>query len=222
MSRILTITFWIIVIASFPAIIWFFKFRKVMIEKQILVINAIENALKPRDKRYWLLGYLVGFRAKYWINRGGIKRAWALYVTPPYHIFFYLPAIILLKKKERLEVTIEMDGIYNVKGEGHLYDPKERSAVRSVRKDVRSTKNLKKIDLTLNGTKYSAIYRGEDMAERLKDLFYAVQRYANVYRISIDLTKKVIHISFDPKDVIGTSKTIESLIEFAKSLRAKS
>ncbi len=225
LGKVLTITFWIVVIASFPAIVWFFRIRRVMIRKQVIIIRTLENSLKPRDKRYWLLGYLVGFRAKYWINRGGVKRAWALYITPPHHVFFYIPVIILLKKRERLEITLELDKSYKLGGEAHLYDPREKFVVKTLRRELKTFQGFKNISFNLdNENEYKVLYRGQTSAfENIKSLFnLLVSKYkVKIYRISLDSSKNVIHISFNPNSQEEISKTISTLLDFVKNLRVR-
>jgi hypothetical protein len=224
LTKVLTVTFWVVVIASFPAILWFFKVRRVMIRKQVMIIRSLEKVLKPRDKRYWLLGYLVGFRAKYWINRGGIKRAWALYVTPPHHVFFYIPFIVLFKKRERLELTLELDASYRMKGEAHLFNTSERSTVRNVYRDVRDLKTFKSEPMVQADGDFKIIYRGDALAlNSVRELFHRLKSKQNldIYRISLDETKKVIHVSFNPRSQEEISTVVSTLLDYIKTLRAR-
>ncbi|MEM4867012.1 MAG: hypothetical protein QXZ60_05065, partial [Sulfolobales archaeon] len=63
------------------------------------------KAFKPVDKTYVLLGYLVGYRAKYELESG--DRVYILFTTAPRHSILYYPIARALKRTDRLEIAIE-------------------------------------------------------------------------------------------------------------------
>ncbi len=111
------------------ATLWFFRVRRLMIERQRLIIGVLEEFFKPKDKLYTLLGYLVGFKAEYLVESKGVKKVWALYTTPPLHAFLYLPVIRAAKGRERIALTIKPEG--SIPAEAHVLDPKDRVARRT-------------------------------------------------------------------------------------------
>ncbi len=219
-SKVIFYAIIIAVVASFPAIIWFFKFRKVMIQHQSSLINLLENTFRPRDKRYWLLGYLVGFRAKYWVHSGGIGRVWAVYTTPPHHVFFYLPIILLTKKKERLDVTIEIPNLSIRKGSAHLISEKAPYTVKTLlRTDLGKAKYLETTTL-VGKKKYIAYYRGDNsLFDDARELLEKLSSMGtDVYRVSVSADDKAVNVSFNPRDLETTKKILDVLLDEVKKL----
>ena len=195
-----------------------------MIRRQSGIVRVLEEALAPRDKRYWLLGYLVGFRAKYWIRRGPINRAWTLYTSPPHHVFFYIPVIILFRKKERLEFTIELSRKLELPGEAHLVDPRDRASRKTLAMDLRSRGGLDKFANTSyrHMERFYNVYtkgdpRALDLAKRilnsLPDGIYAT-------RVSVLPREGIVHTAFV---VEGASlgiirRAVESVIESVREV----
>lgn len=213
-----------LILASFPAVIWFFYFRRVMIRRQSGIVRVLEEALAPRDKRYWLLGYLVGFRAKYWIRRGPINRAWALYTSPPHHVFFYIPVIILFKKKERLELTIELSRKLEFSGEAHLIDPGDRASRKTLTMDLRNRGGLSKFANTSYrhvDRFYNVYTRGDPKALDLaKRILNSLPEGIHATRVSVLPREGIVHAAFI---VEGTSlemlkEAIVSLVELIREV----
>ncbi|MCE4621504.1 MAG: hypothetical protein F7B95_03575, partial [Desulfurococcales archaeon] len=178
----------------------------------------------PRDKRYWLLGYLVGFRAKYWIRRGPINRAWILYTSPPHHIFFYIPVIILLKKKERLELTIELNRRLGFSGEAHLVDPRDRASRKTLARDLRSRGGLSKFaDTSYRYMErfYDIYIKGDpkvlDLAKRILN---SLPESIHVTRVSVLPREGVVHTAFivDGVSLGIVREAIESVVRLIREV----
>ena len=190
----------IVVIASFPAVLWFFKIRRSMIRRISQVARELEEALGPRDARYWYLGYLVGFRARYWVNRGPVSTVSALYTIPPYHVFFYLPVIILGKRRETLDIAVKLRLQPLLKGEAHLVDESDRYARLTFRKDVGDPSRLKARASRLSNGRLTLYHRGD---ERLAHLATSLARSleeagAEVVRVSIIPSERIVYAALHP------------------------
>ena len=75
-----------------------------------------------------------------------------------------------------------------------------------------------------NEKEYKVLYRGQASAfENIKSLFnLLVSKYkVKIYRISLDSSKNVIHVSFNPNSQEEISKTISTLLDFVKNLRVR-
>ncbi|MCE4614194.1 MAG: hypothetical protein F7B60_01505 [Desulfurococcales archaeon] len=217
-STVLTWTFWLVVIASFPSVIWFYKFRRTMIKRQIAIINTLERTFKPKDKRYTVHGYLVGFTGKYWINRGNIIKAWAYYVTPPYHVFFYLPVIQAFKKKERMDITVELKSI-RYRGEAHIAVPRDGYVSRTLGIDMAKKKpQPKETKIMINSKSFRAYYTSNETLDAVVEVFKVLNSLQDVRRISIDSSKKGVHVSIVPK-LEALQEFLDKLISIADSAR---
>jgi hypothetical protein len=217
-NTVLSWTFWLIIIASFPAVIWFYKFRKIMIKRQITIINTAEEAFKPRDKRYTVHGYLVGFTGKYWVNKGNIIKAWIYYVTPPYHVFFYLPVIHALKKKERLEITLELRTL-KYRGEAHLIVPGDGYVKRTLSSDI-GNKKPRPLETRVNvdSTNLNAYYSNNETLDTVMNIYKELSRIQDIRRVSIDSSRKSFHVSIVPR-VEGLKEFLARLTSIAESFR---
>ncbi|MCE4599995.1 MAG: hypothetical protein F7C38_00310 [Desulfurococcales archaeon] len=201
----------IIILASFPGVIWFFRIRKKMIRKQSILIRFLEEKFKPRDKTYWYLGYLVGFRAKYKVKRRDVDYVHLLYTTPPYHVFFYLPLIWMFKKRERLELIYQLGSGSRLRGEAHIANMKIPSIRLSVKADLKDLDSYKKMKLKANGVEYSVFYKGGEALDKAKDLLTVMSEKANVYRVSIDGSRNSILVSFEPSTLESIEHVIDSM-----------
>jgi len=206
----------IVIIASFPAVIWFFRFRKAMIRKQANLIRHLEERLRPRDQLYWYLGYLVGFRAKYRVGRDGVDNVYVLYTSPPYHVFFYLPVIWLFRKKERLEIILELARQGLIKGEAHIADERIRSVRISLDADIGDRSRYKRTTITHNGRIYNVYYTGGNALEKARWLLETASKHAPVYRVSVDGSRRSILVSFEPVSLEAIDKVLKAAWRAAK------
>ncbi len=209
----------VLVLASFPAVVWFFYFRRAMIRRIAGVARTLEETLRPRDKRYWYLGYLVGFRARYWVNRGPIKAVNAMYVIPPYHVFFYLPVIILGRRRERLDIAVELRERMQVNGEAHIINTRDRAAKLSFRRDVRDPSKLRTAKLRLGDVEVEAYYSGDgSILDFARSLAADLSRRARLLRVTLDGGRKVLYASVNPDPGEPVDGVVEAVISAAERL----
>ncbi len=199
----------VLIIASFPSVIWFFRFRKAMIRKQANLIRHLEGQIRPRDKLYWYLGYLVGFRARYKVGRGGVENVYVLYTSPPYHVFFYLPIIWLFRKRERLELILQLGNDHGIRGEAHIADERIRSIRLSLTADLGDKGRYKRTVIRDSGRDYTVYYTGGNALDKAVDLFNRIKLHAPVYRVSVDGSRRSILVSVEPVSLEAVSRVIE-------------
>ena len=160
----------VVLIASLPSVAWFFWMRRVMLRRQAALVRELEERLRPRDKQYWLVGYLVGFAARYRTRDPRAPVVWVTYTTPPYHVFFYLPAIILGRKRERLEVAVEPRSPRLLPGTAYVYKPRIATIALRVRKARAQMREAREAEVRLDGSKYRALYdtpQALELAQRI-------------------------------------------------------
>jgi hypothetical protein len=209
----------VLVLASFPAVVWFFYFRRAMIRRIASVARSLEDTIKPRDKRYWYLGYLVGFKARYWVNRGPVKAVNAMYLVPPYHVFFYLPVIILGRRRERLDIAVEFREGTLVNGEAHIVNIRDRAAKLSFKRDVKDPGRLRTTKLRLGDVEAEAYYSGGDSSLDLaRSLAADLSRRARLLRVTVDGGRKVLYASVNPNPGEPIDGIVEAVIDAAERL----
>lgn len=125
------IAYWALVVLiaalSVASVIWFFRARRKLILFMRDVTITLEKHFNPSSKDYQLLGYLVGYKARYVLP--GKHRVYILFTTTPRHSLFYYPIIKLAGRKDRLEIAIKPSDREVV---GELYLVKEGSRVDNV------------------------------------------------------------------------------------------
>ncbi len=176
-----------ILMLAAPSVIWFFRVRRLMIQRQRMVVEALESVFKPRDKNYTLLGYLVGFKADYLLE-GDMSRAWILYTTPPHHVFFYLPVILAARERERLSITLKPRG--HVAYTAHALLDGDRWARRTYVVEYGPGA------LAHCGRRGEYIVCGSPSGvERIMELARALQaRGATLARATLDHVRNVVHV----------------------------
>ncbi|MCS7099561.1 MAG: hypothetical protein NZ925_04385, partial [Sulfolobales archaeon] len=91
-------------VLAVASVVWYFRMRRKMLVLMKKVTEDLEKSFKPVDKAYVLLGYLVGYRAKYDLENG--DKVYILLTTAPRHSILYYPIARALKRTDRLEVAI--------------------------------------------------------------------------------------------------------------------
>lgn len=97
-----------LMVVSVASVLWYFRARKRMIKFIKEYTDELERELKPRSKEYVLLGYLVGYRAKYELEDG--RKAYILLTTAPKYSFFYYPVAKALGREDRVTIILELPG----------------------------------------------------------------------------------------------------------------
>jgi len=102
------VAFTILVAASSASVIWYFRARRKILKFIKEFTEELEKELRPSDKEYVLLGYLVGYRARYKLEDG--KNVYVLLTTAPKHSLFYYPIARALGHEDRVTVMLELAG----------------------------------------------------------------------------------------------------------------
>ncbi|MEM2212079.1 MAG: hypothetical protein QW114_02660 [Candidatus Nezhaarchaeales archaeon] len=104
MSNPYNYLFLICVFLALASVPWYFRMRR-RIALMKKVTEDLEKTLKPKDKEYVLLGYLVDYKAKYTLNGG--DKVYVVFTTAPKHSMLYYPILKAFKRKDRLTLAIE-------------------------------------------------------------------------------------------------------------------
>ncbi len=206
-----------VIVVSMASVVWFFMVRRQMIARMRAVVGILEDTLRPRDKTYTLLGYLVGFRAEYQLSRPKTPRAWILYTMPPGHVFLYLPVIALLRERDRLELTLRLRGL--TPGQAHIVDPRDRRTMRELRRDLGDT--LAKLTATTIETPagtYRAYYDSNEALEKARQLLMKLQGAgAEVTRVTISSKPAALHVALHPR-IASLRPALETLLREAEKI----
>ena len=196
-----------IVILSLPSVAWFFWMRRVLIRRQAHMIRKLEEKLRPRDKQYWVIGYLVGFAARYKTGDPRTPVVWVTYTTPPYHVFFYLPVIILGRKKERLEIAVEPSTPRLLPGTAYVYKPLIGTiALRTRKVKARLGGKAKQGSLSLNGSSYKTLYDNPGALRIAEKIAREWKGGGEIQMTFVDAHDKALGLSLglDPKQSVPT------------------
>jgi len=210
----------VLVMASLPSVAWFFIMRRKMLRRQVYVIRSIEEAVKPRDQRYWVVGYLVGFTAKYWVKRGHVDKVYVSYTMPPYHAFFYLPIIILLGRRERLEVVVESSRPFKARGYAYIYNPRLRSLRASVESEVRKERGRDPLRgvIRVDGAIYSTVYSSEEALDAAHGVLRDLSAHGIVYRVSLSSSRRMLVATVTPKSIEDYEAVVRRVMEKVEAL----
>ncbi|MET1127963.1 MAG: hypothetical protein ABWW70_01425 [Thermoproteota archaeon] len=210
----------VILVLGTAAVLWFFHIRRRIVKRMRYIVGALEAALRPADTEYTVLGYLVGFKAVYKVRRRGVDRAWILYTIPPYHVLFYLPVIAALREAERLELTFRLER--GVRGEAHIYDPRDRAVRRLVKKDVgdRAARMAQGL-VDVGARRYEALYTSSDALEDARRIAQELQRLGvDVRRSSVVGTLSAIHVSLVP-GAARVEEVVRRLVRLAEAIASR-
>ncbi len=197
-AGLLGLLLYLVIVAGALAALWFFQVRRLMIQRMKRIVEILEEELRPRDKTYTLLGYLVGFRAVYERPRvRGVGRAWLLYTQPPRHVLFYLPVSKAIGARERLEITLRTP--YLPRGEAHLYAPWDRASARLARRDA--SPGLREERLEVAGRSYVLLSDGAPGARSAVLELASLLASRGVYplRVTIDSRRQALHVALEPR-----------------------
>jgi len=93
---------------SGASVAWFFPARRYMITLMKSVAVELEEALRPVDATYTMLGLYVGFHARFRVS--GLREYRALRVLLPRHALLYLPFALARGEKDVLVLEAEPHG----------------------------------------------------------------------------------------------------------------
>lgn len=202
----------VISILSFLAVssvIWYFRMRRKTLVLTKKVTEDLERIFKPVDKTYVLLGYLVGYRARYELENG--DRVYVLFTTLPRHSILYYPIAKALKRTDRLEMAIENSRRSVVRDLHAVISEDSRTHAILVR-DLGS-----KVDLLSRRTvktpkgEYVVYYEDSGDIELVKNLLETVE--LKVYRLSAFTKNNLVELAAEVRE-----DTVPSLVKALREL----
>lgn len=164
------IAFSILIVASTISVIWYFRARKKMLKFIKEFTDELERELRPIDKEYVLLGYLVGYRARYKLEGG--RKAYILLTTAPRHAFFYYLIARTLGREDRVTIMLELTG-RSVLRELHAVKKGESRALNVLLRDLGpQAEKLSKTTMKTSKGDYEVFYeepRDLDLINKIID-----------------------------------------------------
>ncbi len=132
-----------LMILTTATVVWYFRIRKKMLQFLKEFTVRLEEVLKPKDKEYRLLGYLVGYKAFFTLSDG--SKAYVLLTTAPKFSLIYYPIAKALKHEDRVAIALEPSKRKVVK-EVHAVKVGEARLKAILSKDLRE--GLSKLNMT--------------------------------------------------------------------------
>ncbi len=164
------IAFTILVVASSASVVWYFRARRKMLRFIKEFTNELERELRPSDKEYVLLGYLVGYRARYKLEDG--RNVYVLLTTAPKHSLFYYPIAKALKHEDRVTIMLELTG-RSILRNLHAVRKNESRLLKVLLKDLeRQAEKLNRITVKTSKGDYEVFYeepRDLDLIRKIID-----------------------------------------------------
>ncbi len=191
-------------------VIWYFRKRKEMIRFIKAIIDELEDVFKPVDKVYELLGYLIGFKAKYKLGRySKALNAYVTLTTVPRHSLLYYPIAKAMSRKDMLGIAVEFrEGVLR---EFHLVRYGSKRLGMRLRSDVHDIDRMKSKTVEVLGNHYVAYYYDDEVLDLVLD---ELGSYGlNVMQLSVFKSKNLIYVLVEAKEgvVREAHKLINSL-----------
>lgn len=159
-------------------IIWYYYWRRRMIWLTRNIVIALENTLKPVDKNYVLLGYLVGFKAEFKLDSSGKRKAYSmLLLLPRYSLLYYPIARFFTSKIDRLDILLK-----DVELKPRRCHIVSKKWFKLLRQDHLSVDGLRRETIEHGGEEYHVYY--EDTRDRDLLVNLLVSRGNRYIRIS--------------------------------------
>lgn len=174
-------------------VIWYFVMRRKLIKFMKYVTEELEKAFKPVDKTYRLLGYLVGYNAKYVLESG--DKVYILFTTVPRHSFTYYLLARYAGRADRLELAYENSRRY-VPREVHFVLESDKRSQQVVLRDLGTTINkFSKTTLEINSKRYIVYY--EDPRDVEKTTKILSSSNLNIRRLSAYTANNLVEVVVD-------------------------
>ena len=211
----MTLLDFIIIMALFIiavySVTWYFLVRR----KTIVFIRdytkKLEELIKPRDKEYIILGYLVGYRAVYTLNDD--SKVYVLLTTAPKLSLFYYPIAKLLRREDRVTIAIKPSTRW-ITRELHAISRKEHKLKEIVLRDLGEDINhLKNTTMNIKNEEYEIYY------EDSEDLPFLVKTISKteipVYKVSIYKKQNLLLLT-TKASIENIEETYSILLEYLK------
>lgn len=186
---------------------WYFiqRRRLAMFIKKVTL--DLERAFEPVDKTYTLLGYLVGYHAKYILKSG--DKVYILLTTTPKVSFIYSIIARYLGRTDRIEIAIESPERRVVR-DLHLVLETDRISLRTLDRDLKnSITSLRHTIVDVSGRNYIAYYVDYRDLKQVIRLLQSSE--VNVRRLSAFTSQNLTEVVADV--------TAENTLEIVKLLK---
>ncbi|MEM4033915.1 MAG: hypothetical protein QXD16_04380 [Sulfolobales archaeon] len=203
----------VLMLMSFLAIamgVWYFRERRELIRFISDVIKELEDVFKPTDKVYELLGYLVGFKARFKLGRSSnMVNVYAMLTTVPTYSLLYYPIAKALSRKNLLSIAVEFRGLMS--RELHIVRKGSKRFEDRLRVDVPHIGRMYLKEVTLSGKTYRVYYEDpRDVDVVLNELKGLNDVGLDIIQISIFKSKSTIYVVTEARR--GIVKTIHKFI----------
>jgi len=202
----------IIAFLSFLAVAsvtWYFRMRRKTLVLTKRVTEELEKVFKPVDKTYVLLGYLVGYRAKYELENG--DRVYILFTTAPRHSILYYPIAKALKRTDRIEIAIENSKRY-VARDLHAVALSDSRLLNILLRDLGSKKEvISKRAIETSRGEYMVYYEDSGDIELVKRFIDSVE--LNIYRLSAFTRNNLVELVAEIRE-----DSVQSLVRALREL----
>ncbi|MEM2025100.1 MAG: hypothetical protein QXW94_02280 [Desulfurococcaceae archaeon] len=190
---------------------WYFIQRRRLAKFIKEVTLDLESSFKPVDKTYTLLGYLVGYHARYVLKSG--DKVYILLTTTPKISFIYSFVAKWLGRSDRLEIAIE-GAERRVLRDLHIVLELDRIAQRTLQRDLKGSANtLLSTSVEISGRNYIAYY--VDAGDLRRAVRLLQSSGVQVRRLSAFKSQNLTEIVADIKPG-NTLEVVKLLREFSK------
>ena len=178
------------------SVVWYFRMRRKTLLLTKGLTDELERTFRPVDKSYVLLGYLVGYRARYLLENG--DKVYVLLTTLPRHSLIYYPIVRALGRRDRLEVAVEGSRRYVLR-DLHAVLARERRDEAVIRKDLGQRVELlsKRVVETPRG-EYLVYYEDSGDLELVRRLLSAEGPI--VYRLSTYKRFNLVSVAVEARE----------------------
>jgi len=203
----------IIMLMSFLAVVmvlWYFRKRRELIRFISDIIKELEEVFKPTDKVYELLGYLVGFKAKFKLGRSSnIVNAYAMLTTVPTYSLLYYPIAKVLTRKNLLSIAVEFRGVMS--RELHMVRKDSKKFEDKLRGDVPYIDKMYLREVMSSGKTYRVYYEDpKDVDVVLNELESLGDVGLDIIQLSVFKSRSTIYVVTEAR--VGVVRTIYRLI----------
>ncbi len=151
-----------IAVSLIISVVYYIGYRKnVKIMKK--VAEALEDALKPKDKLYTYLGGVLGFSVEYQVE--GTKKVLANLRLIPRQSVLYLPFMFLTSGKDNLQLLFYTKK--PLKCEFHLI---RKSPLNLTKPRIYNREKLRSEICNINGTTFEMLYESKNYDNRFKKI----------------------------------------------------
>jgi hypothetical protein len=174
-------------------VVWFYWMRRRVLKLIKKVVDDLEGFFKPIDKTYTLLGYLVGFRAIYELERG--DRLFIVLTTTPRHSLIYYPLLKLLGRTDRLQLALKPSSRYVLR-ELHVVDARDKRSLQILARDLGERINwLSRVEYETPRGIYLVYYESPEDLDLVKRL---IERSpARIFKLSAYTRENLVEVVAD-------------------------